>query len=505
MGGYRFSLASSCALAFSFAGVALAQTSSPGASPRMKAIVYREYGSPDVLRLEEIGKPVPDDNQLLIKVRAASVNPLDWHYMEGAPYIVRLLGFGLIEPKDTRLGVDYAGTVEAVGKNVTTFKPGDEVFGGRTGAFAEYVTVSADGSVVPKPAGVTFEQAASMPIAAVTALQALRDSGKLRPGQKVLINGASGGVGTFAVQIAKSLGANVTGVCSTRNVDLVRSIGADQVIDYTKEDYTESGQRYDLIIDNVGNHSFLACRRALTPEGTYVLIGGGGVNDARWVGGLARPLRALVLSRFIGQKMGSMLARLTKEDLTILGDLVQAGKVKPVIDRRYRLSEVPDAIRYLEQGHARGKVVITLDPNAEVSPASSSVAKVSEARSGPVVIALGLVGIIVGVSIVPIVVALALNRRFRRRNPGKKPYRWGYYFSVQSFVAGIVLGILLEGVVAVIVCGVIYGVLAWFFARRHHWAWLTLTIASFNPLAWIINLVYLRKRWREDAVATPTI
>src|SRR5262249_19998272 len=207
MGGYRFSLASSCALAFSFAGVALAQTSSPGASPRMKAIVYREYGSPDVLRLEEIGKPVPDDNQLLIKVRAASVNPLDWHYMEGAPYIVRLIGFGLIEPKDTRLGVDYAGTVEAVGKNVTTFKPGDEVFGGRTGAFAEYVTVSADGSVVPKPAGVTFEQAASMPIAAVTALQALRDSGKLRPGQKVLINGASGGVGTFAVQIAKSLGA----------------------------------------------------------------------------------------------------------------------------------------------------------------------------------------------------------------------------------------------------------------------------------------------------------
>jgi len=504
MRGHRFAIAPSCALSILFAGEALAQAPSPGASPRMKAIVYREYGAPDVLRLEEIEKPVPDDNQLLIKVRAASVNPLDWHYMEGTPYIGRLLGFGLLQPRVTRLGVDYAGTVEAVGKNVTAFKPGDDVFGGRTGAFAEYVIASAEGSVVPKPAGVTFEQAASMPIAAVTALQALRDSGKLRPGQKVLINGASGGVGTFAVQIAKSFGANVTGVCSTRNVELVRSIGADQVIDYTKEDFTEGAPRYDLIIDNVGNRPLLASRRVLTPDGKYVLIGGGGVNAGRWVGGLVRPIRALVLSRFISQEMAMMLARLTKEDLTILGDLVQTGKVKPVIDRRYRLSDVPDALRYLEQGHARGKVVITLDPTAETSPASANLGKVSEERSGPVIIALALVGFIAGVTIVPIVVALALNRRFRRRNPGKKPYRWGYYFSVQSFVAGILLGIVLESDIALIACGVIYGVLAWFFARRHRWAWLTLTIASCNPLAWIINLVYLWKRWTEDSVAAPT-
>ncbi len=245
-----------------FTGAALAQTPSPSVAPRMKAIVYHNYGSPDVLRLEEIEKPVPNDNQVLVKVRAASVNPLDWHYMEGTPYIVRLIDSGLLKPKVTRLGVDFAGTVEAVGKNVTQFKPGEEVFGGKTGAFAEYVCVLADRAVVLKPATITFEQAASVPIAAITALQGLRDKGKVQPGQKVLINGASGGVGTFAVQIAKSFGADVTGVCSTRNEEMVRSIGADRVIDYTKEDFTKSGQRYDLILDNVGNHSLLECRRA---------------------------------------------------------------------------------------------------------------------------------------------------------------------------------------------------------------------------------------------------
>jgi NADPH:quinone reductase-like Zn-dependent oxidoreductase len=488
-----------------FTGAMLAQEPSPSIAPRMKAIVYRNFGSPDVLRLEEIEKPVPNDNQVLVKVRAASVNPLDWHYMEGTPYVARLLGFGLFKPTVTRLGVDYAGTVEAVGKNVTQFKPGDEVFGGKTGAFAEYVCVFADRAVALKPANLTFEQAASAPIAALTALQALRDKGKVQPGQKILINGASGGVGTFAVQIAKSFGADVTGVCSTRNVDMVRSIGADQVIDYTKEDFTKSGQRYDLILDNVGNHSLLECRRALNPKGKYVLIGGGGVNDGRWISSLVRPIKALVLSPFVSQKMGMMLAEFNQKDLTILADLMQAGKVTPVIDKRYKLSELPEAIRYLEEGHARGKVVITVEDNNETSPVSANRAAGSVRTTGPGLIAFELIAIVIGVSIVPIVAALALNRRFQRRNSGKRPYRWGYYFSILSFIAGLGLGIMLEsGVRAVIVCGVIYAVLAWFFAQRHHWAWITLTIFSFNPVAWIINSIYLRKRWAEDSVATPT-
>ena len=347
----------------------------------MKAIVYHNYGSPDVLRLEEIAKPVPNDNQVLVRVRAASVNPLDWHYMEGTPYLVRLLDFGLLKPKVVRLGVDYAGTVEAVGKNVKQFKPGDDVFGGKTGAFAEYVCALADRAVTLKPANITFEQAASVPIAAITALQGLRDKGKVQPGQKVLINGASGGVGTFAVQIAKSFGADVTGVCSGRNVDLVRSIGADQVIDYTKEDFTRSGQRYDLIIDNVGNRSLLECRRVLKPEGIYVMIGGGGPSEQGWIGPLVNPIRALVLSQFVSQKMGMMLADLNQKDLTILGDLMQAGKVTPVIDRRYTLSEVPEAIRYLEQGHARGKVVITVENNASPVRSNLVAGSVSTDRS----------------------------------------------------------------------------------------------------------------------------
>jgi NADPH:quinone reductase-like Zn-dependent oxidoreductase len=327
----------------------------------MKAIVYCDYGVPN-LKFQEIEKPAPEDDQLLVKVRAASVNPLDWHFVEGTPYFMRLIGVGLRKPKDTRLGVDFAGTVEAVGKNVTKFKPGDEVFGGRTGAFAEYVCVREPRAVALKPANITFEQAASVPIAAITALQGVRDEGKVQPGQKVLINGASGGVGTFAVQIAKSLGADVTGICSTRNLDMVRSLGADHVIDYTKEDFTKGDQRYDVILDNVANRSLSECRRVLNPDGRYVLIGGGGANEGRWLGpGLTQAFKAMVLSKFVSQKMGMMMGELNQKDLTALADLMQSGKVTPVIDRTYKLSELPQAIQYLEQGHARGKVVINMD------------------------------------------------------------------------------------------------------------------------------------------------
>jgi len=322
----------------------------------MKAIVYCDYGSPDVLKLEDVEKPTPEDDAVLIRVRAASVNPLEWHVMRGTPYVVRVQA-GLRKPKVIRLGIDFAGTVEAVGKNVKRFKPGDEVFGGTTGAFAEFVAVREDRAVVVKPPNLTFEQAASVPIAAVTALQALRNKGKVQPGQKVLVNGASGGVGTFAVQIAKSLGAEVTGVCSTRNVEMVRSIGADHVIDYTKEDFTKSGQRYDVMLDNVGNRSLSECRSVLNPQGKYVMIGG---ESGRWIDPLPRMVAAQLMARFVSQEMGMMLAHVRKEDLATLGDLMQSGKVTPVIDRRYRLSEVPAAIRYLEQGHARGKVVISL-------------------------------------------------------------------------------------------------------------------------------------------------
>jgi NADPH:quinone reductase-like Zn-dependent oxidoreductase len=327
----------------------------------MKAIVYCDYGLPN-LKLQEIEKPAPADDQLLVKVRAASVNPLDWHFIEGTPYIMRALGVGLRKPADTRLGVDFAGTVEVVGKNVTQFKPGDEVFGGRTGAFAEYVCVREARAVALKPANITFEQAASVPIAGITALQGLRDKGKVQSGQKVLINGASGGVGTFAVQIAKSYGAEVTGVCSTRNLDMVRSLGADHVIDYTKEDFTKSDQRYDVILDNVANHSLSEFRRVLKPNGIYVLIGGGGASENRWLGpGLTQAFKAMFLSKFVSQQMGMMLAELNQKDLTFLADLMESGKVTPVIDKRYRLSELPQAIEYLEQGHARGKVVITAE------------------------------------------------------------------------------------------------------------------------------------------------
>ncbi len=325
----------------------------------VKAIVHCEYGSPDVLKLEDMEKPVPNDNQLLVRVRAASVNPLDLTIR--GPWLIRPI-LGMRKPKDTRLGVDYAGTVEVVGKNVTNFKPGDEVFGGKNGAIAEYICVLADRAVALKPTNMTFEQAASVPVAAITALQGLRDKGKIQPGQKVLINGASGGVGTFAVQIAKSFGADVTGVCSTRNVDMVRSLGADHVIDYTKEDFTKTDRRYDLIFDLVGNHSFSERRRILNPNGICVMAGIGGAGWHDGIGTrLAGELNAYVASRFVSEKFITYIATLNKADLNILGDLMQAGKVTPVIDRSYKLSEVPEALRYLEQGHARGKVAITLD------------------------------------------------------------------------------------------------------------------------------------------------
>jgi NADPH:quinone reductase-like Zn-dependent oxidoreductase len=323
----------------------------------MKAIVYYNYGSPDVLKCAEIEKPAVGDNEVLIKVRAASVNPLDWRLMRGVPHVFRIL-FRLRGPRITRPerpGRDVAGQVEAVGTNVTQFKPGDEVFGWCQGAFAEYACASESALVVRRD-NVTFEQAASVPVAALTALQGLRDKGKILPGQKVLINGAAGGVGTFAVQIAKSFGADVTGVCSTRNVDMVRSIGADHVIDYTREDFTKSGQRYDLILDCVGNHSLSACRRVLNPKGICVIAGAPKKPGIF----LARAITAPVLSRFVSQKFAMFIAKLRKEDLTILHELMATGKVTPVIDKRYKLSEVPEAIRYLEEGHARGKVVITL-------------------------------------------------------------------------------------------------------------------------------------------------
>jgi NADPH:quinone reductase-like Zn-dependent oxidoreductase len=323
----------------------------------MKAIVYHNYGPPDVLKCEEIEKPAAGDNEVLIRVRAASVNPLDWHFMRGAPYLVRAAA-GLTKPKNTRLGADLAGLVEAVGRNVTQFQPGDEVFGTGRGAFAEYVCAP-EKALAPKPANLTFDQAAAVPVAgAFSALQGLRDKGRIQPGQKVLINGAAGGVGTFAVQIAKAFGTTVTGVCGTRNVDLVRSIGADHVIDYTREDFTRSGQRYDLILDCAANHSLSACRRVMSPRGIYVIVGGPG--GGRWIGPLIYPLKALLLSPFVSQKLLMFLASPNKGDLVVLKEMIEAAKVTPVIDRCYTLREVPEAIRYLEEGHARGKVIITL-------------------------------------------------------------------------------------------------------------------------------------------------
>jgi NADPH:quinone reductase-like Zn-dependent oxidoreductase len=326
----------------------------------MKAVVRRCYGPPDVLALEDLEKPVPADNQVLVKVRAASVNPLDWHYMRGNPYLMRLdAGFGA--PTNPSLGVDYAGVVESVGRNVKKFKPGDEVFGGKFGALAEYVAVAEDGSLVAKPDNLSFVQAAAVNVAAVTALQALRDRAGLKPGQSVLINGASGGVGTFAVQIAKSLGAEVTGVCSTRNVELVRSLGADHVIDYTQEDFTKSGRQYDVVMDNVANRGVLEVRRVLKPRGKHVLIGGGGPDANPWVGPFWSPIKAMAVSWFVDQEMGMFISHGSAEDLATLAGMMQSGAVTPVVDRTYPLAETAEAMRYLETGRARGKVIVTFD------------------------------------------------------------------------------------------------------------------------------------------------
>ena len=329
-----------------------------GSTP-MKAAVYRCYGPPEVVKVEDIAKPVPGDEEVLVKVHAAAINPLDWHYMRGVPYIMRLES-GFFRPKDERLGIDFSGTVEAVGKSVTSFKPGDEVFGGRGGAFAEYVVVNAARNIQLKPARITFEQAAGVPIAAVTALQALRDKGELEEGQKVLINGASGGVGTFAVQIAKAFGAEVTGVASTRNVELVRSLGADHVIDYTKQDFTQGEVVYDLVVDNVGNHSFDEIRRVLKPEGRYVIIGSN--SKDRWLGALSTPLKAKMRAPFVSQEAVFLLAELKPVDLVYLAGLMSAGKVTPVVDRTYPFGEVAAAIEYVETGRARGKVILSVVP-----------------------------------------------------------------------------------------------------------------------------------------------
>lgn len=324
----------------------------------MKAIVQDRYGSPDVLELREVDKPVVAGHEVLIRVHAAAVNARDWHVMRGDPYMARLvLGFG--RPKAKIRGTDFAGRVEAVGKDVKRFRPGDEVFGEADGAFAEYVCAP-DDVVEPKPASLTFEQAAVVPLAGNTALMGLRDLGGVQPGQKVLVNGASGGVGTFAVQIAKSFGAEVTGVCSTRNVDLVRSLGADHVIDYTREDFTGNGQRYDVVLDLVGNRSLTECRRALTPAGTLVLSGGGVSDGGSLVGPMGLILRGQALSRFVRHRLLVLTATPSKENLAALRELAESGKITPVIDRTYPLSEVPEAIRYLEVEHARAKVVITV-------------------------------------------------------------------------------------------------------------------------------------------------
>jgi NADPH:quinone reductase-like Zn-dependent oxidoreductase len=325
----------------------------------MKAIVQYEYGSPDVLELREVDKPKIGDDEVLVRVHAAGVDRGVWHLMTGRPYFVRLIisDLGLRAPKTHVPGSDVAGVVAAVGKDVTRFQPGDEVFGIGKGSYAEYTRVPED-KLAPKPANLSFEQAAVVPISGLTALQGVRDKGQVQPGQKVLIIGASGGVGTFAVQIAKSFGADVTGVCSTTKVDLVRSLGADQVIDYTREDFAEREQRYDVILDTGGHSSLLHLRRALTPKGMLVIVGS--ETDGRWIGGFDRSIRALLLSPFLGQKLVALASSENAEDLIAIKELIEAGKVTPVMDRTFSLSEAPKAIRYLEEGHARGKVAITV-------------------------------------------------------------------------------------------------------------------------------------------------
>lgn len=325
----------------------------------MKAILRPTYGAADVLQLVDIEKPAPADDQILVKVRAASVNPFDWHLMRGTPYLMRI-GLGFPQPKSSRLGGDFSGTVESVGSRVTRFRPGDDAFGVARGSFAEYVTIS-ETQAAPKPSGVTFEQAAALPIAGLTALQALRDKGQVQRGQQVLINGAAGGVGTFAVQIARSLGAEVAAVCSTANVDLVRSLGAARVFDYTKEDFAAAGPQFDVLLDNVGNRPLADCRRALKPGGIYIGNGGGTPNDNRWgFAMIGSMIGSLMLGCFVSQKLRAIIANVNAKDLAALAAMVETGQLTPVIGRRYELSQVPEAIRYLETSHASGKVIIVL-------------------------------------------------------------------------------------------------------------------------------------------------
>jgi NADPH:quinone reductase-like Zn-dependent oxidoreductase len=329
----------------------------PAGRTTMKAIVRETYGSPDVLELKDVERPAPDDDGILVRVRAASINAYDWHMMRGRPYLVRMVA-GLRKPKSSAMGMDVAGQVEAVGKNVTQFRPGDEVFGSRSGSLAEYVRGTDKSFLVPKPSGLTFEQAAAVPMAGQVALQALRDKGDIKPGQRVLINGASGGVGTFAVQIAKTFGAHVTAVCSTRNVDQARSLGADEVVDYMKDDFTRSGRRYDLILDVAASGPLSARLRVLEPNGTLVGVGSANIGGTGSI--VVGLLETAVRSRLGSQKIPFFLGKSSREDLLALKELIEAGKVRPVIDRTYPLTEAAEALRYLETGHARAKVVITV-------------------------------------------------------------------------------------------------------------------------------------------------
>jgi NADPH:quinone reductase-like Zn-dependent oxidoreductase len=322
----------------------------------MKAVIYEKYGPPDVIQLKDIEKPTPSDDEVLVKIHAASVNAYDWHFLTADIFLIRLMGGGLLKPKNTRLGADMAGRIEAVGKNVKQFQAGDDVFGMVNGSFAEY-TCAPESALALKPVNTSFDEAAAIPMAAITALQGLRDEGQIRAGQKVLINGASGGVGTFAVQLAKSFGAEVTAVCSTRNLEQARSIGADHVIDYTKEDFTNNGQQYDLVFAANGYHSLSAYKRALTPRGIYLMAGGS----------MAQIFQAMLLGSMMsetgGRKMAGVSAKRNQNDLVFIKELFETGKIKSVIDKRYPLSEAAEALRYLGEGHARGKVVISVDWN----------------------------------------------------------------------------------------------------------------------------------------------
>lgn len=329
----------------------------------MDAIVMRCYGTLEVLELARVEKPMPAADEILVKVHYATINPLEWHHMTGTPYIMRL-GAGVGAPQNKRLGVDFAGTVERVGTDVTRFKAGDRVFGNGWGTFAEYITIEEKSAVVPIPEGVAFEEAAAVPIAGTTALQAVRDHGRIQAGHKVLINGASGGVGTFAVQLAKSLGAEVAGVCSTRNADLVRSLGADHIIDYTREDFAQRDERYDVVIDNVGNRDLMDLKKILKPGGRIIIVGA--PKGGRWIAPLWNPLKAAIVNPFIDEEIGWFISDANAEDLKFLVEMLSAGRLKPVVDRSYKLAEVPEAMRYLQTWRARGKILIEVsETNAD--------------------------------------------------------------------------------------------------------------------------------------------